>query len=91
MADYFDHIVVGKLEFKNGVAEIAAPANGLVKGVMTLPAGTTQQIASQPAAPSQTSQTAGASYTSNEQNMLNALKAQVNALTTALKNAGHLQ
>lgn len=91
MADYFDHIVVRKLTFRDGAELAAPPSTGTVKGMMTLPAGVEQKITAQPAAPTTTTGSAGATYTSAEQAIINNLISQVNALQTALKNAGHLK
>lgn len=91
MPEFIDHLVVGKLTFKeSATGGVVGPAAG-IPGIMTTPPGTVQKITQQPTAPATTAGSAGATYTGAEQTLINALVTQVNALTTALKNAGHLK
>lgn len=87
--EYFDKIVVKTLVFADSGKVITAAAG--VDGLVVAAPGQKPVIASQPTAPANTAGAAGATYTGTEQGIINALVAQVNALSTALKNAGHLK
>ena len=86
---YFDHIVVNKISFRDGRGEVSVPSQG-VKGLATTADGSALPVAPQ-TAPATVTQTAGATYTANEQAMLAACKAQLNSLIAALKTSGHLK
>lgn len=87
--EYFDKIVVRTLVIGDG-GKLVSPASG-VDGLVTAVSGQKPVIASTPTAPTNTAGSAGATYTSAEQTIINALVTQVNALSLALKNAGHLK
>lgn len=87
--EYFDKIVVKTLVFAD-TGKVVSATTG-VDGLVTAAAGQKPVIASQPTAPTQTAGAAGTVYTSTEQGIINALVTQVNALSAALKTAGHLK
>lgn len=87
--EYIDKLVVGQIVFKS-TGQVVSPATG-VDGLVTAAAGQKPVITQQPTAPTATAGSAGATYTATEQGIINALVTQVNALSTALKNAGHLK
>lgn len=72
----------GQVQFSNGTPIMNLP-NGFSPAVVGL---TTPQPA-----PANLTGNAGATYTTAEQGMINALNAQVNALLAALKTAGVIQ
>lgn len=77
-----DHLVVGKITFVEG-GELVHPVGG-VKGI-------TAAAEEVPEAPAATEGTAGTTYGTAEQGIINSLVDQVNALTAALTATGQLQ
>lgn len=87
--EYFDKIVVKTIEFAQ-TGKVVSTAAG-VDGLVTAASGVKPVIQSQPSAPANTSGVAGSTFTATEQGIINALVTQVNALSAALKTAGHLK
>lgn len=87
--EYFDKIVVKSIVFAD-TGKVVTGAAG-VDGLVVASPGVKQIITTTPTAPANTAGSAGAAYTGTEQAIINALVTQVNALSLALKNAGHLK